>query len=673
MRGCSAAVAIALLLLIPGCMSAVTPGAAILQQSTSWDARMRTFLKAEYARPDMVQDDAVHIVSEGDQTVGDVPVHVVVATVNHDGKEAVAFFDASSGRYISSFPPDYYRASGGKLGFDAKTFAASHPDEATDYFVDFGLPPGFVLADQISDPARIDPALAAALGADVAQLAQNARERPLSADELAQYVEASYAAQWRTNLRTLQDYLAARRDALMAVPGVTRASFYESTIAPRIFISATPAALPLIIARSDVLALDKVPDPSTTQWNFAIARGAIQADTLNNAGIWGSGTKIASVDSGVNDVSINGVVCLHPNQAMQFGTDPGTGDPADHGTAIAWEIIGGKHAADNSICTNMGRPYGISRDATFLNAKVADTLTPWDETNIERAISYVVGTFQANTATTSAGDSTTDWGGNYVFTKYLDYSVWSSNRMFSVTPGNSASTITAPGGAMNALVVNMYDDHNTTSLSGDSIPPSAPNVNPPSGYAQKPDIGYPGWWIDLPHSNGVWGSPSGTSFAAPMAGAGMNLEPTIYSGLDKKCHQITSTYSGSWQPGWNWGQGQLANARNFDGGLADGVTQAQAKWIDNIVVPAGATLYASLVWYREFSSASTVSRFSDLDLALYDAAHLNQPASSASAANSIEHIKWTNTAATSQTMSLRTYGYTVSGAAQPFTMCYDIH
>lgn len=111
-RGRLVAFPILLLSLLAGCLEAPQAEPRTQASPDPVEARMREYLKTEYPRADAVEWDAFRVVSVENRTVGDVPLVVVVAVINAEGKEAVAYFDARDLRFLGDRPPSYPEATG---------------------------------------------------------------------------------------------------------------------------------------------------------------------------------------------------------------------------------------------------------------------------------------------------------------------------------------------------------------------------------------------------------------------------------------------------------------------------------------------------------------------------------------------------------------------------------
>ena len=686
MRGASprrlVIVPLAFLLTVPALAVGATSGPGTVPSNDEhWAARMRAYLANEYLRADAVEPAAVVITAQADRMVGDVPLRRVEATINAEGKQTAAFFDARTGRFVSSYAPDYYEASGGRIGWRATQWLRGAPTAAVGFTVDFAPPAGYVWGDQFQKAELTSPEVAALLGGEVQSLVALARERPLTEEEGTRFADEAYAAATAWNLRLLGDLLGQRAAEARGTPGVTDVRAPEAPSAARLYVHGNAAAVVALAAHPEALAVELLDTGAgggwETDWNLAVAKDASGAKAANDRGIRGSGNKIASVDTGISSVWVNGLDCIAYAQYGVWGNSPGATDPAPggHGTAIAWVLVGGK-TYGGTVCT--GEEPGIARDATLYNAKIVNTDGTHTQAAFEGAVDYSANTWQVNVGTTAAGKPESDIGNHYM-SRYLDYTVYAKNRVWVNTPGNNRDLVTAPGGAYNSVVVGALDDRNTASrgddlLYNDGASAATPQVSQLSDGRHKPDVVMPGKSVRLPKNDGTWAQATGTSFAAPFASAGMNLQSTFYTGKEKKCGLIVSTPQGSpWQTGWGRGFPHIDNAITVDGYQNYEVSNGGAWWWDNVNVPAGKTLYVALVWWREMSSPSTITRYSDLDLHVYDANRVNVLAQSAGYSDNNEKTKWTNTGGSTVAVDLRVYGWSVPGSTpQTYSMCWDI-
>ena len=249
---------VALLLLLPllaGCLDA--PQAEPRAQAGTVDpveARMRAYLKDEYPRADAVEWDAVRVVSVENRSVGDVPLVVVLAVINEEGKEAVAYFDARDLRFLGDRPPSYAEATGSKVEWELEQALRNATGEPLNVTVAYARPPGMLVADDVLEPTLVDLALAASLDPELHRLASLARNRSLTEAERDQYHERATAAMQRRNAEVLPPYVAARAAELRNLTGVANATVPHD-MAQSVHAWATPEAVRAIAARPEVLAI----------------------------------------------------------------------------------------------------------------------------------------------------------------------------------------------------------------------------------------------------------------------------------------------------------------------------------------------------------------------------------------------------------------------------------
>ncbi|HCS61862.1 MAG TPA: hypothetical protein DIW46_10800 [Microbacterium sp.] len=245
-------------------------------------------------------------------------------------------------------------------------------------------------------------------------------------------------------------------------------------------------------------------DESTTQ---------IGAPTAWEAGIDGSGTTVAVLDTGVD--------AAHPDLAGQvalqedFSGSGNIGDHVGHGTHVAATAAGSGAASD-------GLRKGVAPGATIISGKVLGDDGSGDSSGVIAGMEWAVAQ-DADVINMSLGGGATD--GTDPMSEALNVMSAESDSLFVVAAGNEgpgASTIGSPGSADAALTVGAVDrDESLASFSS-----RGPRLN---DLAVKPDLTAPGVGIVAARAAGTaLGSPvddlytaaNGTSMATPhVAGA----------------------------------------------------------------------------------------------------------------------------------------------------------
>lgn len=247
-------VSLFLLPLLAGCLDAPQAEPRAQAGADPIEARMQEYLRTEYPRADAVDWDAFRVVSVENRSVGDVPLVVVVAVVNAEGKEAVAYFDARDLRFLGDRPPSYAEATGSKVDWELEQALRNATGEPLNVSVEYARPPGMLVADDVLEPTLVDLALAASLDPELHRLASLARNRTLTEAEREAYHQRATDAMMRRNREVLPPYMAARAAELRNVTGVANATMpYD--MAQSVQAWATPEAVRAIAARPEVLAV----------------------------------------------------------------------------------------------------------------------------------------------------------------------------------------------------------------------------------------------------------------------------------------------------------------------------------------------------------------------------------------------------------------------------------
>ncbi|MGM1059923.1 S8 family serine peptidase [Saccharothrix sp. Mg75] len=257
------------------------------------------------------------------------------------------------------------------------------------------------------------------------------------------------------------------------------------------------AALPALLADPGVV---KVWLDGKRRTSLDRSTAQVGAPTAWAAGYTGAGTRVAVVDSGVDQD--------HPDLAgkqvaeRNFTEDPDVTDLVGHGTHVASTIASGR------------APYrGVAPDAGIIDAKVC-SVSDCRESWIAEGMAWAVEQ-GADVVNMSLGG--TDSPGLDPLEEAVDALSASSGALFVISAGNSGrpGTIGSPGSADAALTVGAVDRD-------DTIAPFSSRGPRVGDGAPKPDVTAPGVGIVAAEANsgGDHFAASGTSMSSPhVAGA----------------------------------------------------------------------------------------------------------------------------------------------------------
>ncbi|MCZ7385665.1 MAG: DUF2341 domain-containing protein [Candidatus Methanoperedens sp.] len=179
----------------------------------------------------------------------------------------------------------------------------------------------------------------------------------------------------------------------------------------------------------------------------------VKVQPVWNAGITGSGIKVAVVEEGAINFS---------NTYLISGTNNMSALPSNHATEVAG-IIASQHP------TYKGISYGVPG---LLSANFG----PWDnsdpamESRIIRASEWAVNN-GANILSNSWGNNTD--GTMSGIDKYFDHVVWEDGKTVTVAAGNNESgengNVTSPGLGYNVITVGGFEDKDTSAWSDDTM------------------------------------------------------------------------------------------------------------------------------------------------------------------------------------------------------------
>lgn len=248
---------------------------------------------------------------------------------------------------------------------------------------------------------------------------------------------------------------------------------------------------------------------SEVKVNLNIARQAIEAVYLHNEGYDGDGVTIAIVDTGI-----------YPHTDLS-GRIIGFKDFVNGRTAAYDDHGHGTHLA--GCAAGAGATYrGIAPHAKLVGVKVLTNTGSGTTSTIISGINWVV-TYKA---TYNIKVLSLSLGGTITQSSTIDplcsavRSAWNAGLVVCVAAGNSgpnSSTISTPGNEPLVITVGATDDHNTPSISDDTLASfSSRGPTAIDGWA-KPDLLAPGVnIISLKNATTGYVSMSGTSIATPM-------------------------------------------------------------------------------------------------------------------------------------------------------------
>ena len=283
-----------------------------------------------------------------------------------------------------------------------------------------------------------------------------------------------------------------------------------SLMAPLVYATVPVRTLKALSLREDVLriyAADTAYEP-----HLEAAAKSIRADKVWETfyPVNGSGVNVAVVEGGRVDFDNT---CFGPNIGSLDPDDSEDDFFNSHATAVA-----------GIINSNNGWQTGIAPGARIFSANAGD----FKFANLELAFNE--GSQVAHILNNSWGkaDENTDDQPD-IWDVLMDYTVRYAWDTVVCSAGNSGSVegrewVDSPASAYNVIAVGIYDDRGTPGTGDDMMNPMSSYKDPdsPHGDREKPEVAAPGTNIDslLTTSGGcdtgIFGSGSGTSYAAPM-------------------------------------------------------------------------------------------------------------------------------------------------------------
>ena len=294
----------------------------------------------------------------------------------------------------------------------------------------------------------------------------------------------------------------------------------------------------------------------------------IGAPTAWEAGVTGTGVKVAVLDTGVDQT--------HPDLAgreiaeQNFSEAPDNVDNFGHGTHVA-SIVAGTGAKSG------GKYRGIAHGASILDGKVLDDFGSGSESGIIAGMQWAAeqGADIANLSLGGLDTTAVDPLEQAVESLTAQY-----GTLFVIAAGNSGSSysVGSPGSAPSALTVGAVDRDDTLAFFSSRGPTQVDGVI-------KPDVTAPGVEIVAAlHSAGTINTPvepgytalSGTSMATPhVAGAAALL---AQQHPDWTWQQLKAALAGSAKPGQNLGVFDQGTGRvDVAGALGASVVADQAN------------------------------------------------------------------------------------------------
>lgn len=389
------------------------------------------------------------------------------------------------------------------------------------------------------------------------------------------------------------------------------------------------------------------------------------------AGITGAGERVVLFDTGVNashpalagrvesNVYLDGAVCP-PEEAASGADFDG------HGTHMA------------GIIASAGTPArpnfrGVARDlGRVVNAKVACRGVPAMSSALLAAIERALAANPAPVAVSAATTAAT--ADDDVFARAIDSLIDRFNLIWINAAGNGGPdefTVASPATAFNGISVANLD------LS----PPDGPVVfetssrGPTRGGRFKPDVAAPGTNM---FSTGLLGdefvSRTGTSMAAAhVAGAAALLRQAgVRDRLAMKALLINTTNRDGWDPddGWGFVNVDRAYAQRQNTVLGSVAAPSGSAVYYRVIVPGGASYFATLVWNRTLTGTQSFVR--NLDLSVYRADNAAPVRRSLFLNQNVEQVAFRNTGPLAAAYIVRVESRNGGARPEPFALATNL-
>ena len=468
------------------------------------------------------------------------------------------------------------------------------------------------------------------LRSDAASLATRT---PLQANASAAQVRAAEEKQQANEQRIIRSIAKTNQSFVRFLRRQGYQVLYVSTLSPSVFATVPASAVADLSRKADVI--------STA---FA---GAKAAETQDVAKVTTAATKvfakgITGAATNVSDHNVGVVECCDSlfNGANNYwlaryvnagGACAGT---HSHPTAVMGVIL-------STHPKFTGHAYNAN--AWFNHAPLCDGSEAGVNSAIDDVVANVDGPVNHSYGVATTAVEPCPPVGTFLTTvKKLDDAV----RIFAdsqyVAAGNDGNTrcVSAPGNGWNITTVGAFDDHNTTSWTGDTMATFSSGGDPGSdnGDRAKPEVAGPGVNFNglLPSAGGTstGNIGSGTSFASPLyAGGGaladerrpfLKVFPETEKAvmLTSACHNIEggltfSELDGAGGPDF-LEMDNILSANHFRGeSVANGSGVAFTQAITSVTV--GQRIRAAIAWDTNTSySLYTTDPSDDLDLLLFD-------------------------------------------------------
>jgi serine protease AprX len=361
----------------------------------------------------------------------------------------------------------------------------------------------------------------------------------------------------------------AARDAVTAHGGTVEIALpIVRGVAARVVNPDALRARPGIVAvtPNEQVTVSSVPSAQTTSgptYPPSVYPVETKAHRLWLEGVWGTGVRVALVDTGVSDVpDLQGRVVdvpdpMKPGQRSRCFDLSGEGtcqDTYGHGTFLAGLIAGSGASAGN-------RYPGMAPGAQIVSVKIAGRDGSADVSKVRAAIQYVVSfrnLLNIRVLNLSLGTNSTN---HYRFDP-LNLAVeraWDSGILVVVAASNrgpDARTISKPADDPLVVTVGAVDDRGTYTVADDTVPLFSGRGPTAHGLA-KPDLAAPGARVisvrapnstieQLAPGSGidqVYRRGSGTSMAAAIVsgGAALYFAARPQDGPDRAKFALTAT------------------------------------------------------------------------------------------------------------------------------------